>query len=72
MQAASEWPRIGPAVRYRARWVGSESLELQAIHAEDSIGDNPVFELSAQQIHHRLVVAARAAGLGGEFSGHSA
>ena len=46
--------------------------DLRAIHAEDSIGDDPVFGLSAQQIHHRLRVAARAAGLGGEFSGHSA
>ena len=46
--------------------------DLRAIRPEDSTGDDPVFGLSAQQIHHRLRAAARAAGLGGEFSGHSA
>ena len=46
--------------------------DLRAIRPEDSAGDDPVFGLSAQQIHHRLRAAARAAGLGDEFSGHSA
>ena len=46
--------------------------DLRAIRPEDSTGDGPVFGLSAQQIHHRLRAAARAAGLGDEFSGHSA
>ena len=46
--------------------------DLRAIRPEDSTGDDPVFGLSAQQIHHRLRAAARAAGLGDEFSGHSA
>ena len=38
--------------------------DLRAIHTEDSIGDDPVFGLSAQQVHHRLRVAARAAASG--------
>ena len=43
--------------------------DLRAIRPEDSTGDDPIFGLSAQQIHHRLRAAARAAGLGDEFSG---
>ena len=54
-------------------FLSRQSVEdLRAIRPVDSTGDDPVFGLSSQQIHHRLRAAARAAGLGDEFSGHSA
>ena len=46
--------------------------DLRAIRPEGSSGADPVFGLSAQQLHHGLRAAAWAAGLGDEFSGHSA
>lgn len=44
---------------------------LNAIKPEDASGDSRVFSLSASQISRRIAAAARAAGLGSGFSGHS-
>ena len=45
---------------------------LEAIRPEGADSDVLIFGLSDQQIHRRLRAAAKAAGLGDNFSGHSA
>ena len=56
-------------------YIGQEATQaLQAIMPEDTAGVDParrVFELSASQIGRRIDAAAKAAGLGEGFTGHS-
>ena len=54
-------------------FLSSQTMEdLDAIRTEGTDGGDRIFGLSARQIHRRLRSAARAAGLGENFSGHSA
>ena len=54
-------------------FLSSQTMEdLDAIRAERADGGDRIFGLSARQIHRLLRAAAKAAGLGENFSGHSA